>query len=80
MKYEMIFGDEKLFDGCDENAIAVVDDMTGVRKSSKIEFFSDDALNFETVYIDSMRFKLAMRRIIKEPKRWTWEDKKAGLS
>ena len=29
MKYEMIFGDEKLFDGCDENAIAVVDDMTG---------------------------------------------------
>ena len=22
--------------------------------------------------------KLAMRRIIKEPKRWTWEDKKAG--
>ena len=78
MKYEMIFGDEKLFDGCDENAIAVVDDMTGVRKSSKIEFFSDDALNFETVDIDSRRFKLAMRRIIKEPKRWTWEDKKAG--
>ena len=36
MKYEMIFGDEKLFDGCDENAIAVVDDMAGVRKSSKI--------------------------------------------
>jgi hypothetical protein len=23
--------------------------------------------------------KLAMRRIIKEPKRWTWEDKKAGV-
>ena len=22
--------------------------------------------------------KLAMRRIIKEPKRWTWDDKKAG--
>ena len=78
MKYEMIFGDEKLFDGCDENAIAVVDDMTGVRKSSKIEFFSDDALNFETVDIDSRRFKLAMRRIIKEPKRWTLEDKMEG--
>ena len=78
MKYEMIFGDEKLFDGCDENAIAVVDDMTGVRKSSKIEFFSDDALNFETVDIDSRRFKLAMRRIIKEPKHWTVADQKAG--
>ena len=77
MKYEMIFGDEKLFDGCDENAIAVVDDMTGVRKSSKIEFFSDDALNFETVDIDSRRFKLAMRRIIKEPV-WTVADQKAG--
>ena len=78
MKYEMIFGDEKLFDGCDENAIAVIDDMTGKRKSSKIEFFSDDALNFETVDVDSRRIKLAMRRIIKEHKRWTWEDKKAG--
>ena len=50
----------------------------GVRKSSKIEIFSDDALNFETVDIDSRRFKLAMRRIIKEPKHWTWEGKKAG--
>ena len=39
IKYEAVFGDQSLFDGCDENAIAVVDDMTGVRKSSKIEFF-----------------------------------------
>ena len=77
IKFEPVFGDQSLFDGCDENAIVVVDDMTGVRKSSKIEFFSDDALNFETVDIDSRRFKLAMRRIIKTPV-WTVADQKAG--
>ena len=77
MKYEMIFGDEALFDGCDENAVAVIDDMTGTRKSSKIEFFPDDALNFETVDVDSRRIKLAMRRIIKEPV-WTEKDRRSN--
>ena len=76
MKYEAVFGDQRLFKDCSENAILVISDLTPTAPT--VEFFSDDKLNFETVDVDSRRIKVAMRRIIAEPKRWTAADQKAG--
>jgi len=85
MKYEMIFGDEKLFDGAPEDAVIAIKRpfISGVR-SGKMYLFSSahDAIveagssfNFNNVILKTSEY--AERRIIKEPKRWTWEDKKA---
>lgn len=74
MKYEMIFGDEGLFfDGAGEfTGIDIVtrnvDD--GLYRTSRLSDSTPSTLRKNPV--------VAMRRIIKEPKRWTWEDKKAG--
>lgn len=73
MKYEMIFGDEKLFDGV--GLFTGVDIVTrniddGLYRSSKLSDSTPSSLRNNPV--------VAMRRIIAEPKRWTWEDKKAG--
>ena len=73
MKYEMIFGDEKLFDGAPDDAIFVIRDdngcfIYGYAIKTRFNFMSE-----------SKSFGVAMRRIIKEPKRWTAEDKNAGL-
>lgn len=87
MKYEMIFGDEKLFDGAPEDSVIAIKRpfISGVR-SEKMYFFSGahDAIveagssfNFNNVILKTSEY--AERRIIKEPKRWTWEDKKAGV-
>ena len=76
MKYEAVFGDQSLFDGASKEAVLVISDMTP--RAPTIEFFEDEKLNFETADVDSRRIKVAMRRIIAEPKRWTVEDKKAG--
>ena len=86
MKYEMIFGDEKLFDGAHEDAVIAIKRpfIEGVR-SEKSYFFSTtfDAVmmvgslfNFNDVILKTDEY--AERRIIKEPKHWTWEDKKVG--
>ena len=86
MKYEMIFGDESLFDGAPEDSVIAIKRpfIRGVR-SEKIYFFSTtfDAVmmagscfNFNNVILKTDEY--AERRIIKEPKQWTWEDKKAG--
>jgi hypothetical protein len=78
MKYEIIFGDEKLFDGAPERVTHVTKgggfyciDNGVVKFISNLTFSSMDVCEL-TGYL------VAMRRIIKEPKRWTWEDKKAG--
>ena len=82
----MIFGDEKLFDGAPEDSVIAIKRpfIRGVR-SEKIYFFSTtfDAVmeagscfNFNNVILKTDEY--AERRIIKEPKRWTLEDKKAG--
>lgn len=78
MKYEMIFGDEKLFDGAHECATHATKgggfyfiDTGVVKFISNIGFGAMDVCEL-TGYL------VAERRIIKEPKRWTWEDKKAG--
>ena len=87
MKYEMIFGDESLFDGAPEDAVIAIKRpfVSGVR-SEKMYFFSSayDAIlvagssfNFNNVILKTTEY--AERRIIKEHKRWTWGDKKAGL-
>jgi hypothetical protein len=76
MKYEMIFGDEKLFDGTPEDCVLAVKTTDG-----EFIFYLENnksKLRGSFVTMGDGVVKLAMRRIIKEPKRWTWEDKKAG--
>ena len=82
MKYEMIFGDEKLFDGAPEDAEyagwfcqetrwymilngKILNSDGGTWCTSDNPYLSADIA--------------AMRRIIPAPKRWTREDKKAGV-
>ena len=76
MKYEMIFGDEALFDGAPDD-VDMIGYNGGFYKNSKDGPMYCCGCTFTT---DEYRNKgfIAMRRIIKEPKRWTWEDKKAG--
>ena len=76
MKYEMIFGDERLADKfTNENSVFIVYRGHGV-------YFEFESGNDGVNYIAnscSIGDSFYMRRIIKEPKRWTWEDKKAGV-
>ena len=74
MRYEMIFGDEKLFAGVPEY-------VEFIRYNS----YSRDYLWGDLNVMHHLTFKdltalpiVAMRRIIKEPKRWTFADQKAG--
>lgn len=75
MTYEMIFGDERLADKfTNENSVFIVYRGHGV-------YFEFESGNDGVNYIAnscSIGDSFYMRRIIKEPKRWTWEDKKAG--
>ena len=84
MKYEMIFGDEKLFDGapCDTEAVTCVDGFNKLY----YKFFghrvyisapNDLAWQLRSVEITHCMMS-AMRRIIQEPKRWMVEDQNAG--
>ena len=76
MKYEMIFGDEALFDGAPED-VDMIGYSGGFYKNSPdgpmyccgCTFTTDEYLN---------KGFIAMRRVVAEPKHWTWEDKKAG--
>ena len=75
MKYEMIFGDQSLFRFGPQNAVSA-------RYGKDVH--GNDNYIFDSGEIKATTGQLrdtpviAMRRIIKEPKRWTWEDKKAG--
>ena len=78
MKYEMIFGDQSLFDNASDGAVLAIKDTT----SGRIHFFTNEGwiksgLKHER-HIGTNDNGIAMRRIIKEHKRWTWEDKMAG--
>ena len=81
MKYEPVFGDQSLFDGAPEDAEHAGWFCQEVRwymiLNGKI-LFSDGGswCTSDNPYLSADI--AAMRRIIKEPKRWTWEDKKAG--
>ena len=81
MKYEMIFGDESLFNGAPDDAEFVGNNYTELRfykaKNKIVYFFRGGNWDLsDNDYPDC--HPQAMRSIIKEPKRWTWEDKKAG--
>ena len=71
IKYEAVFGDQALFDGAPEDAVSV--------RYGKSEYiFDSEEIKATTGQLRDVPV-VAMRRIIKEPKRWTWEDKKAGV-
>ena len=84
-KYEQIFGDQSLFDGAPEDAEMI----TKPHGNERAEPFFFKFIN-SRVYGCSNKCKtwewceypanttVALRRIIPEPKRWTWEDKKVG--
>ena len=80
MKYEAVFGDQRLFDDAPEECFCVAKNVYDSRIFYKAEcgalFWLDDD-EWKPLQVMSC-IPLAMRRIIKEPKRWTWEDKKAG--
>ena len=77
-KYIPVFGPQELFDGAPDDAEMAYETANRVRvyykKCNSLKFFSNSkwvrVLNEKAMIIH------AMRRIIKEPKRWTWEDKK----
>ena len=81
MKYEMIFGDEKLFDGAPDDAEFVGNNYRELRfykaKNKKVYFFRGGNWDLSDNDYPGCHPQ-AMRRIIKEPKRWTWEDKREG--
>lgn len=84
MKYEMIFGDEKLFDGAPLDSVCVERFINTELVSVYVHHRTIDALlntliEREAVSCASNRPDIAMRRIIAEPKRWTAEDQKAGM-
>ena len=84
-KYEPIFGDQSLFDYAPEDAEMI----TKPHGNERAEPFFFKFIN-SRVYGCSNKCKtwewceypanttVALRRIIPEPKRWTWEDKKVG--
>ena len=70
MKYEPVFGDQSLFDGAPDDA------EIAAKSDGGIAFFPNQKPSSKVFFVSGV--ELAMRRIIAEPKRWTWEDKKAG--
>ena len=75
MKYETVFGDQSLFDGCDDETASIVIATSNGRKFVAGEFTKYGIVEGD---VKSDGLRIAMRRIIEEPKRWTWEDKRAG--
>ena len=82
MKYEMIFGDEALFDGAPDDAEYAGWFCQETRwymiLNGKI-LFSDGGTwcTSDNPYLSADI--AAIRRIIKEPKQWTLEDREAGV-
>ena len=77
MKYEPVFGDQSLFDGAPEDVVIAIKDVLSTKK---VYYFSKNGWikNNNGRRLDCDVHQIAMRRIIKEPKRWTREDKKVG--
>ena len=79
IRYEPVFGDQSLFDNASDDAVLAIKDTT----SGRIHFFTNkgwikSGLKHER-HIGTSDNEITMRRIIPAPKRWTWEDKKAGV-
>ena len=73
IKYEAVFGDQLLFNDVSDKAVIVIKNNNSKYVITENE--SSDCFHLSLCQPDMY---IAMRRIIKEPKRWTWEDKKAG--
>ena len=83
MKYEMIFGDQSLFNDAPEDAemAATVCQMPRwyTMFNGKVLFCDSKKESWQSADFNHPGSPLlAMRRIIAEPKRWTVEDQKAG--
>lgn len=73
MKYEAVFGNQELFDGAGTFTgldVVVHSVASGIKSYARLSDLTPESLINHPV--------CAMRRIIAEPKHWTWEDKKAG--
>ena len=68
IKYEAVFGPQHLFKLPSTEIIVV--GPHGDKTESNIDLMIGNTPDDYVI--------IAMRRIIKEPKRWTWEDKEAG--
>ena len=83
IKYEAVFGPQELFEGMMDDCELVCGEYGYKVKVS--DLFYCEKYNQRYGWSKSTKSVLqlhpvtAMRRIIKEPKRWTWEDKKAGV-
>ena len=80
VNYEPIFGDQSLFDGAPNECFCVaknVYDANVYYKSENLSLFWFDDEKWKPLSFMSCT-PIAIRRIIKEPKQWTWEDKNAG--
>ena len=74
VKYEAVFGDQSLFDGCiDEFAYLVIKTSYGQKFTATHETINGVIPD----YIETCGLEIAMRRIIRTPV-WTKEDQKAG--
>ena len=73
MKYEAVFGNQELFDGAGTFTgldVVVHSIASGIKSYARLSDLTPESLRNHPV--------CAMRRLIKEPKRWTVEDHKAG--
>ena len=73
MKYEAVFGNQELFDGAGTFTgldVVVHSIASGIKSYARLSDLTPESLRNHPV--------CAMRRIVKEPKRWTVEDQKAG--
>jgi len=73
MKYEAVFGNQELFDGAGTFTgldVVVHSIASGIKSYARLSDLTPESLRNHPV--------CAMRRVIAEPKHWTWEDKKAG--
>ena len=73
MKYEAVFGNQELFDGAGTFTgldVVVHSIASGIKSYARLSDLTPESLRNHPV--------CAMRRIIAEPKHWTWEDKKVG--
>jgi hypothetical protein len=73
MKYEAVFGNQELFDGAGTFTgldVVVHSIASGIKSYARLSDLTPESLRNHPV--------CAMRRIIKDPKRWTREDKKSG--
>ena len=73
MKYEAVFGNQELFDGAGTFTgldVVVHSIASGIKSYARLSDLTPESLRNHPV--------CAMRRIIKEPKRWTVADQNAG--